>query len=343
MSGNNGLQEANRAKKDEFYTQLSDIEKELKNYKNQFEGKIVFCNCDDPFESNFFKYFALNFNTLKLKKLICTCYAGSPIVYEQLSLLDVKPLKIIENNPNKPYKIEITEVPDMNNDGAIDLTDVEFLIKNSNNTLSLLKGDGDFRSKECIDLLKESDIVVTNPPFSLFREFVEQLEEYHKDYIIMGNTNALTYKEIFKLFKENRIRTGYTNFNVGMYFLVPDDTVKFHKIINGKKYVRVATSCWLTNMIVTKHNDKLIMYKKYTPEEYPKYDNYDAINVNKYTEIPDDYYEPIGVPITFLDKYNPEQFKIIKFRKGNDEKDLSINGKYTYFRVIIQRIKEGEV
>lgn len=308
---NEDLRRANKAKKDEFYTQLSDIEKELNNYRKEFKDKVVFCNCDDPFESNFFKYFAMNFNFLGLKKLIATCYATSPVAYTQLSLFDIDGLKIQRKSTNRAYKIEITEVSDQNGDGAIDLSDVEYLIKNKKNTLSLLKGDGDFRSQECIKLLKESDIVVTNPPFSLFREYVAQLVEYNKQFIIMGNTNALSYKEIFKLFKDDNIRTGYTNFNVGMYFFVPDDTEKYHKIENGKKLVRVATSCWFTNLPVKRHNEKLILYETYSDEKYSKYENFDAINVDSYTKIPKDYDGYMGVPITFLDKYNPHQFKLL--------------------------------
>lgn len=308
---NEDLRKANKAKKDEFYTQLSDIEKELNNYRKEFFGKVVFCNCDDPYESNFFKYFAMNFNFLGLKKLIATCYATSSVAYTQLSLFDVEGLKISKNSTNKAYKIEITEVSDNNEDGAIDLSDVEYLIKNKKNTLTLLKGDGDFRSDECVKLLKESDIVVTNPPFSLFREYVAQLIEYDKQFIIMGNTNALSYKEVFKLFKEDNIRTGYTNFNVGMYFFVPDDTEKYHKIVDGKKMVRVATSCWFTNLPVKKHNEKLILYELYSKDNYPKYENFDAINVDSYTKIPKDYDGYMGVPITFLDKYNPNQFKLL--------------------------------
>lgn len=302
-------------KNDEFYTQLSDIEKELMFYKEQFKGKVVFCNCDDPYESNFFKYFAMNFNFLGLKKLISTCYAGSPIVTEQLSLFDVKGLILNKEDEKKPYKIEITEVKDYNNDGAVDLVDVEHLLKNKKNSLKLLNGDGDFRSEECIELLKQSDIVVTNPPFSLFREYISQLSKYNKDFIIMGNTNALTYQETFKLFKENRMRTGYTNFNVGMYFYVPDTADKYHKIENGKKMVRVSTSCWYTSLSVKKHNEKLILYKKYDPNEYIKYDNYNAINIDTYLDIPCDYSGLMGVPITFLDKYNPKQFKILGMTK----------------------------
>ena len=321
---NEDLRKANKAKKDEFYTQLSDIEKELNNYRKEFKDKTVFCNCDDPYESNFFKYFAMNFKFLGLKKLIATCYATSPVAYTQLSLFDVEGLKIEKKDSKKPYKIEITEVEDSNSDGAIDLTDVEYLIKNKKNTLTLLKGDGDFRSEECIELLKESDIVVTNPPFSLFREYVAQLIEYNKQFIIMGNTNALSYKEIFKLFKEDNIRTGYTNFNVGMFFFVPDDTEKYHKIVDGKKMVRVATSCWFTNLPVKRHNEKLILYETYKPDKYPKYENFDAINVDSYTKIPKDYDGYMGVPITFLDKFNPNQFKLLGLGISNSGLEIGV-------------------
>jgi hypothetical protein len=196
---------------------------------------------------------------------------------------------------------------------------VEYLLKNRNNALTLLKGDGDFRSPECIELLKEADIVITNPPFSLFREYVAQLMTYGKKFINIGNTNALTYKEIFKLIKENELRTGYTNFNVGMYFFVPDDWEVYHKIENGRKLVRVSTSCWYTNLDVLKHHAFITLYKHYTPEEYPRYDNYDAIEVSKIAEIPYDWNGAMGVPITFLDKYNPEQFEILGITSGRDE------------------------
>ncbi len=330
------LAQAKDAKKDEFYTKLDDIAKELKNYRPYFKDKVVFCNCDDPYESNFFKYFALNFNALGLKKLIATCYNGSPIAGDELPLI----FEIEESEPKKiAYKVEITEVHDYNNDGAINLADVQYLIQNEKNVLSILKGNGSFDSPESIELLKEADIVVTNPPFSLFREFLSLLDKHGKQFIIIGNTNALTYKETFKMFQEDKIRTGYTNFNVGMFFQVPDTYEKFHHIENGRKVVRVSTSCWFTNLPVSKHNEDLILYKHYTPEEYPTYDNYDAINVNTYTDIPCDYDGAIGVPITFLDKYNPNQFEIVKFRKGNDDKDLSINGKCPYFRIIIKKKK----
>ena len=308
---------AKKNKADEFYTQLPDIEVELRHYRDQFRGKTVFCNCDDPYESEFFKYFALFFNFLGLKKLIATCYIGSPIANTQLSLFDDEPPE--NKTTRSPHKIEITEVTDENADGAVDLTDVQLLLRNKKNALTRLKGDGDFRSSECIELLKEADIVVTNPPFSLFREYVTQLIKYEKKFIIIGNTNALTYKEIFKLIKEDKIRTGHTNFNVGMYFFVPDDWEEYHKIENGRKMVRVSTSCWFTNFEVKKHKEFLTLYKKYTPEEFPRYDNYDAINVDKFCDIPCDYDGAMGVPVTFLDKYNPEQFEILGMTTGRDE------------------------
>lgn len=308
-SSNKNLHQANRAKKDEFYTQLTDIEKELKHYKEQFHGKVVYCNCDDPFESNFFKYFAANFNALKLKKLIATSFAGSPIIGGQLPLLEMEGLK---PNGKEPFKIEINEVVDKDCDGAIGLADIKWLLQHDANVSTPLKGNGDFRSNECIELLKEADIVVTNPPFSLFREYVAQLVEYDKKFLIIGNTNAMTYKEVFKLIKDNKLRTGYTNFNVGMFFVVPDDWEYFHHIDeNGKKIARVSTSCWFTTLEVEKHKQDITLYKKYTLEEYPKYDNYDATNVDKVSEIPMDYDGVMGVPVTFLDKYNPKQFEII--------------------------------
>ena len=328
------LAQAKDAKKDEFYTQLSDIEKELVHYREYFRDKVVFCNCDDPYESNFFKYFALNFKALGLKKLIATCYDGSPIAQQELPLFPE-----VETEPKrKAYKVEISEVPDLDGNGTADLTDVQLLLKSSdNNVKAELKQNGSFDSPESIELLKEADIVVTNPPFSLFREFLALLDKYNKQFIIIGNTNALTYKETFKMFQEDKIRTGYTNFNVGMYFQVPDSWEKFHHIENGKKMARVSTSCWFTNLPVSKHNEELILIKHYTPEEYPKYDNYDAINVNTYTDIPCDFEGVMGVPVTFLDKYNPAQFEIIKFRKGDDDKDLTVNGKSPYFRILIRK------
>ncbi|MCL2061326.1 MAG: adenine-specific methyltransferase EcoRI family protein [Firmicutes bacterium] len=317
------LDKAKEEKKDEFYTLLADIEKEMRHYKEQFRGKVIFCNCDDPYESNFFKYFALNFNYLELKKLIATCYIGSPIANRQLSLFDYE---TVENKTTRtPHKIVINEAIDENQDGAFDLQDiVTSLASNEKNTLTRLSGDGDFRSSECVELLKQADIVVTNPPFSLFREYVAQLVDYNKNFIIIGNTNALTYKEIFKLFKENKIRTGYTNFNIGMHFIVPDEYDSFQKIENGKKIVRVSTSCWFTNLDVEKHLEKLTLYKNYSPKKYPRYENYNAINCDTYTDIPCDYFGAMGVPITFLDKYNPEQFEIIGLGISNSGIEIGV-------------------
>jgi hypothetical protein len=207
----------------------------------------------------------------------------------------------------------------------VGIADVKWLLKNDANIATALKGDGDFRSDECIELLKEADIVVTNPPFSLFREYVGQLVKYKKSFLIIGNTNALTYKEIFKLVKDNKLCTGYTNFNVGMFFVVPDDWELFHHIDeNGKKIARVSTSCWFTNLDVEKHKQDITLYKKYIPKEYPKYDNYDAINVDKVSDIPMDYKGVVGVPITFVDKYNPKQFEIIGLGISNSGIEIGV-------------------
>lgn len=343
MANNGGLQEANKAKKDEFYTSLEDISAELRYHRKSFRDKVVLCNCDDPFESNFFKYFALNFNKLGLKKLIATCYKGSPVVATQLSFFpDMEASVELNKEANKKaYKIEINEVPDVNGDGAIDITDVEWLIKNGNNVLTELEGDGDFRSDECIELLKEADIICTNPPFSLFREFVALLEKYHKQFLIIGNVNAITYKEFFPLIKDNKVWMGASIHSGDREFRVPDDyplnTAGSRVDENGIKYIRVKGVRWWTNLDYKKRHDELELYKRYTPEEYPKYDNYDAINVDVTKDIPRDYNDAMGVPITFLDKYSPEQFEIIRFRKGDDGKDLMVNGKCPYFRIIIRR------
>ena len=299
----------------------------------------MLCNCDDPFESNFFKYFAMNFNYLGLKKLIATCYSGSPVVggeFDQLSLFSVHGAAA-ETLSRYPYKIEITEVRDLNGDGAVDLVDVQFLIRTGKNVLTLLQGNGDFRSDECIALLKEADIVVTNPPFSLFREYVAQLMKYEKKFLIIGNQNAITYKEIFPLIKENKVWLGYGfKGNVAFFKSPYEDYAVSSQHKAG--LIRVSGVMWYTNLDHKKRHEKLELYKKYTPEEYPKYDNYDAINVDKTTDIPEDYFDAMGVPITFLDKHDPDQFEIVKFRKGDDEKDLCINGKCPYFRIIIRRI-----
>ncbi len=301
MANNNkALSAANKAKKDEFYTQLSDIENELWHYNEHFKDKTVLCNCDDPYESNFFKYFAMNFNLLGLKKLICTCYAGSPIVYTQLSFFGDKDKPYGKPFTEKqPYKIEITEVKDLNGDGAIDLDDVELLLQSVDGKPELLKGNGDFRSAECIELLKEADIVVTNPPFSLFREYVAQLMEYNKKFIIIGNQNAITYKEIFPLLKDNKIWLGYKFGD--MSFTVPKSyearETRFWIDSTGQKWRSMGNICWFTNLDIQKRHENLILYKKYYGNEsaYPKYDNYDAINVDKVADIPCDYVEVINL------------------------------------------------
>ena len=320
------LQTAKKVKKDEFYTQLKDIEKELRYYKDQFKDKIVYCNADDPYESDFFKYFASNFNLLGIKKLIATSYSGSPVLGSQVSLFDIEGVK--KENEKEPIKIEINEVKDYNNDGAIDISDVEYLLKHNKNVTKKLKGNGDFRSNECIELLKKADIVVSNPPFSLFREYISQLEEYNKKFLIIGNTNSITYKETFALIKDNKLRTGYTNFNVGMFFIVPDDWEKYHHIDeSGKKIARVSTSCWFTNLDVKKHKEDIILHKTYKGNEdkYPKYENYDGVEVSKVANIPIDYKGFMGVPITFIDKHNPEQFEIIGLGISNSGIEIGVH------------------
>lgn len=316
---NRTLHIAKSSKKDEFYTQLSDIERELKHYKEHFENKVVFCNCDDPRNSNFFKYFAYNFENLGLKKLITTCYKNqeTDLFFEEESEKAV----FLEYNGD----LNGNKIPDAEEIGVKPLI-----------------GDGDFRSRESIDLLKQSDIVVTNPPFSLFREYVDQLVKYEKKFLIIGNINAITYKEIFKLIKDNKAWLG-VNMGRGISgFIVPKDYELFGTETrideNGNRIVATNNCLWLTNLDTFRRHEDIVLTKKYygNETEYPKFDNYDAINVNKTQEIPMDYEGVMGVPITFLHKYNPEQFELIKFRKGNDEKDLSINGKCPYFRILIK-------
>lgn len=319
---NRTLHVAKSSKKDEFYTQLSDIESELKHYKEHFKNKVVFCNCDDPRYSNFFKYFAYNFENLGLKKLITTCYKNqeTDLFFQEESEKAV----FLEYNGD----LNGNKIPDAEEIG-----------------LKPLIGDGDFRSKESIELLKQSDIVVTNPPFSLFREYVNQLVKYDKKFLIIGNINAITYKEIFKLIKENKAWLGI-NMGRGISgFIVPNDYGLFGTEArideNGNRIVATNNCLWLTNLDTFRRHEDIVLTKKYygNESEYPKFDNYDAINVNKTQDIPMDYEGVMGVPITFLHKYNPKQFELIKFRKGNDEKDLSINGKCPYFRILIRNKK----
>ncbi len=330
------LTQARIARRDEFYTQIVDIEKELQYYKPYFRDKVVFCNCDDPYESNFFKYFANNFNEFRLRKLIATCYNGSPVSGNELLLNFGDSI----DDPKKiAYKVEITEVRDFNGDGSEDLADIRYLMQNDKNVISILHENGDFRSQECVALLKEADIVVTNPPFSLFREYLAQLVQYNKKFLIIGNQNAITYKEIFPLIKENKMWLGITMNGSNRWFQVPDSYPTCHKIENGKKYAFVAQVVWFTNLEHYVRNEELILYKHYTPEEFPKYDNYDAINVNKATDIPVDYDGVMGVPITFLHKYNPEQFEIVgnEYSLNIDKGRGYVNGVRMYSRIFIRR------
>ena len=343
MAGNSNLKDSFKNRQDEFYTHLTLIENELKHYREFFKGKIVLCNCDDPYESNFFKYFAMNFNVLGLKKLITTCYASSPIVYTQLSLFDDGKVVATDEGKKKPYKVEITEVEDETGDGAVGLSDVEILLKNNKNVLSLLNGDGDFRSEECVKLLEQADVVVTNPPFSLFREYVALLMEYNKKFIIIGNQNAVAYKEFFPIFAENKVWLGYNSGH--FWFKVPDSyeekKTDFKIDDEGQKWRRMGNICWFTNVDIEKRHEDMVLFRHYSPELYPTYDNYDAINVDRTTEIPKDYDGVMGVPISFLDKYCPEQFEIVAFRKGDDGRDLVFTRErervQPYFRVLVRQ------
>ena len=311
-ASNNNLSKAKTGKNDEFYTQLSDIEKELKHYKDHFKGKIVFCNCDDPRVSNFFHYFSYNFENLGLKKLITTCYKN-----QEMDLFS-------KHKSEKAIYLEY--IGDKNGDKIPNPEEIGIIH---------LKGDGDFRSQESIELLKQADIVVTNPPFSLFREYIAQLIEYDKKFLIIGNQNNLTYKEIFKLVKENRIWTGVDNGGT-KWFKVPDhyniETESRIKTENGQKYFSMGSVFWFTNLDNRKRHEDIILYKTYygNENEYPTYDNYNAINVNKVADIPMDFKGTMGVPITFIDKYNPEQFEILGIDRVLVEE---ITGKVSRFRI----------
>lgn len=285
---NERFDNAKKNKNDEFYTRLEDIEKELEQYKEFFKGKTIFCNCDDPRVSNFFKYFALNFNNFGIKKIISTCYKNQDV--------DL----FTQNECEKAVYIEYTGNP--NDPTSTDFSTIE---------VKELKGDGDFRSQECIELLKQSDIVVTNPPFSLFREYVAQLIKYDKKFIIVGHQNAISYKEIFSLIKDNKLWLGY-GFKGGAAHFINTHYEDYASAGNHKEgMIRVSGVVWFTNLDIKKRHEEIVMYKTYSPEEFPKYENYDGINVDKSTDIPMDYSGVIGVPITFLDKYSPDQFEII--------------------------------
>ena len=335
MAGNNNLQMSKAGKTDEFYTQLSTIEEELRHYRKYFKGKTVFCNCDDPFESNFFKYFALNFNVLGLKKLITTCYATSPIIYTQLSLFEENEISFPAAEGKKPYKIEISEVKDENGDSTVDLSDVEYLLKNKNNALTLLNGDGDFRSDECIALLKESDIVVTNPPFSLMKEYIPLLIKYDKKFIILGNVNHITFSEVKPYILNNIIwlgnNSGHFWFRVPSYYEEKGTDYKVDG--NGQKWRRMGNSCWFTNLDIPKRHIPLDLWAKYSPEKYPHYDDFDAIECGSTKDIPDNYYGVIGVPITYLPYHCTDQFEILEIATPK------INQKSKYKRMFIRRKK----
>ncbi len=332
---NSNLANAKRAKNDEFYTQYVDIQKEIEAYleynPNVFRGQVVYCNCDDPFESNFFRYFVLNFNKLGLKQLLTTSYKPSPVANTQLRLFgDDKSLTKSKGRPKvTANKFIINEVHDIDGDGEFNLKDVAKQLKeNKNNEWMPLVGDGDFRSDECINLLKQSDIMVTNPPFSLFRQYIKQLFDYNKRFVIIGNMNAITYKEVFPKIKENKMWLGATNFNTGMYFKVPESfiyaaTYKFERERNGEKVNRVPGVCWFTSLDHGRRHQPLplmtmeenLKYSKHKEikgkKAYDRYDNYDVIEVPFTDAIPSDYDGLMGVPISFLDKYNPDQFEIL--------------------------------
>ena len=345
---NSNLSQAKKAKNDEFYTQLSDIENELTHYRKHFEGKTILCNCDDPFESNFFKYFALNFEFLKLKKLIAVAYADSPIVKTRMC------------STGHGYVAEMTFAADVNGDTAFDWNDIMEMFHNGSIKITDLNGKGDFRDEECLKLLDEADIVVTNPPFSLFREYVATLVEHEKKFLIIGNKNAITYKEIFPLLKNNEMWLGY-NQPAPKLFMTPGmngDRNNVEDDGQGHFMASFGNIGWFTNLDISKRHENIILFKRYRedPSFYPKYDNYDAINVDKVKYIPEDYDGIMGVPITFLDNYNPDQFEILGSRRWgksedlinihvshdreiamNDKKTL-INGKETYDRIFIRNL-----
>ncbi|GAB6395528.1 MAG: putative adenine-specific methylase [Bacteroidales bacterium] len=322
---NLNLHAARQAKNDEFYTQLPDIENELRHYRDHFRGKAVLCNCDDPRISNFFYYFAMNFERLGLKRLITTCYKNQNPDLFSAHKSETAVYLIYDGDKND------NRVPDPAEIG-----------------IKPLKGDGDFRSPEGIELLKQSDIVVTNPPFSLFREYVAQLIEYGKQFLIIGSQNAITYKEIFTLIKENKIWLGHGFAGGNAYFKVSASDNNYVAGVYDPQtgLVKFRNVRWFTNLDHAKRHEDLILYKNYTPEEYPKYDNYDAIEVSKTADIPMDYDGVMGVPITFLDKYNPEQFELVGSNRGIDQdpngvygRGSYLNGKETFKRLFIKRIK----
>lgn len=325
QGSNKYMNKAKMGKNDEFYTVLSDIEKELRHYKKHFKGKTVLCNCDDPRISNFFHYFSYNFEQLGLKKLIATCYKNQN-------------MNMFTQNKSKTG-IYLEYTGDKNHNSIPDPTEIG---------INHLKGDGDFRSQECIELLKQSDIVVTNPPFSLFREYVAQLVEYKKKFLIIGTWNAVSYKEIFKLIRDNKIWIGINSNRNFSGFIVPKHYELFgteaYTDEEGNRVIKSNQNCWFTNLDVAKRHEELILYKKYSTTEYPTYDNYDAIEVSKTKDIPVDYDGVMAVPITFMDKFNPDQFEIVGDYRYHDGIDTAndinfINGVQKFKRILIRHKK----
>lgn len=340
MAGNSILNKSKHTKdNDEFYTTYETIERELVHYETQFKNKIVLCNCDDPFESNFAKYFIKNFNRLGLTRLMCTSYKFSKVLATESSFTDENGKPVTKENG---YILSINEVPEKTNltDEAI----CEFIVHSK--LVRKLKGDGDFRSEECVEYLKQADIVVTNPPFSLFREWISLVIENRKQFLVIGNQNAITYKEIFPLIQKNEIWIGYQFGD--MAFRVPADSkarnTRYWVDETGQKWRSLGNAMWLTNIDINKRHQKLELKKNYDPKVYPRYDEYDAIEVSRVSEIPMDYEGIMGVPITFLNKHNPEQFEIIgEANHGSDNSlDLfkpTINGKLKFKRILIQNKK----
>ena len=314
QANNQLLQKARKSKSDEFYTQFCDIERELQYYPDSFRGKVVYCNCDVPRVSNFFRYFKENYSSLGLRKLISSCY-----MEQESNQLSVK-------TNRRAYYCEYTG-------------------SDETMTIKYFNGNGDFRSEECVNLLQQSDIVVTNPPFSLFREFIAQIVHYKKQFLVIGNVNAITYKEIFDLIQKNRAWLG-VNLGRGISgFIVPEHYQLYGTEVrindDGQRVIATNSCLWLTNLELNQRHEDLRLTKKYIGNEakYPKYENCDGININRTKDIPMDFIGLMGVPITFLHKYNPEQFEIVRFRKGDDGKDLRIKGKCPYFRILIRNKK----
>jgi len=334
---NSWLAAAKANKQDEFYTQLSDIEEELRHFRKHFKNKVVLCNCDDPFESDFFKFFVINFRRLGLKKLIASCYSGSPVVGQQLALSDLGGFSKADAVARRPYKVAITEIPDIDGDGSFGLADVEYLLRHDATVLTALQGDGDFRSDECMALLNQADIVVTNPPFSLMTEYLTTLLSSGKSFLVLGHMSQALHSELFTFVQKKRLWLGVNSGH--FWFRVPDHyqpkTTDYRQDTDGQKWRRMGGICWFTNLDHKKRHERMILVQKYSREKFPRYDNYDAIEVSRTVDIPEDWSGVMGVPITFLDKFNPDQFEIVGVTKtwfGSatktypEQKQVSANG-----------------